>query len=212
MNTLLDLKEIDKNCLLNGLDRTKRRSIESIMRDGDVHYVVLLESADKRRRNLLTVGPDLEYPTLDAVRNVEMDNLVPSAYVDNRNVKTRGSFLKSKASIENRRLERLVEQLQSENRDLKSKRFEAVSKLEILERSEQNVNRLLIENRQMKMDLDQREREVHRMEEELMDHMNQLVHKQTEMEQWEENMFARERAFAEKQEKLIEVSEKKGSA
>lgn len=199
MNTLSALPIITKDYLLGGLDRKKRKSIESIAMDADVKYVVLLESEDQQKRTVLTVGPNLEYSDLDAVLSVSFDEMSPKGYVEASMIRSRKSFLfKRGPSVD---FQEQLDLLQAENEKLHMECSQYSKHSRSLEERERKLLQQEEESAQVKVQLQSREVELLKMEEELMGHMNQLVQKQAEMEQWEEDMFARERAFAEKQSK-----------
>lgn len=198
------MKEFSKDALLGGVDRSKRKAIESLFADVDVHYVVVLESPDTKRRNLLTVGPKLDYTSLEAVEGIELDGLQPVGFVDAmRHAAAKTSIFRSRASEQIEQLESIVVELRNENKQLHREVSQALKTVELvaqerilLKNKGERLNHQHEEQTSLQTQIDQREAELLKMEEDLMDRMNQLVQKEAELEQWEENMFARERQLA----------------
>lgn len=198
------MKELSKDTLLGGVDRSKWKAVESLFADVDVHYIVLLESPDANQRNLLTVGPMLDYTNLEAIEDLELNGLRPVGFVDAmRNTAAKTSIFRSRASEQIEQLESILAELRSENKELQRevgqalKTVELVAQERILLKSKgERLNHQHEEQTSLQIQIDQREAELLKMEEDLMDRMNQLVQKEAELEQWEENMFARERQLA----------------
>ena len=82
METLSPLSELSREDVLQGLDRSKKKAVQALFADPDVDFVVVMESADGARRNLLTVGPHLEYPDLASLEGVELDGLRAVAFAN----------------------------------------------------------------------------------------------------------------------------------
>ena len=209
------MKELNKETLLDGIDKSKRRTIEALLADTDVHYVVLLESSDKKRRNLLTVGPKLDYANLQAIEGIEIEGLHPVGYVQTtKNTKT--SIFRSRASEKVEQLENLVAELRLEKKRLHKEVDQALKTVEkaaeeriFLKEKKDRLARQHEEQSNLQDQIDQREADLLKMEEDLMDRMNLLIQKEAELEQWEEDMFARERRLATNMQKELEAKESK---
>lgn len=135
MKTINEIKELNKDTLLKAVGRSKRKVIESLLADVDVHYVVLLESQDMKRRNLLTVGPSLDYPDLDSIADLELDGLVPVAYVNAQSVASKHVLFRTRASEQIEQLEALVAELRKEKQRLHLEVDQALKTVEQVRRS-----------------------------------------------------------------------------
>ncbi|WP_269522986.1 hypothetical protein [Coraliomargarita parva] len=211
MESKTALKKLSKEELLSGLDRSKRKSVRLIFDNTEVHYLVLMESPDGHRRNLVTVGPNLELPNLEALDSLSFDGLVPVAYVSLETARTRRATklfrtrgaetiqqLETEAGslrLENQRLRSQLDALLKMSGAIEQERLESGQRAEELARQHREQN-------EFRLQLAEREEELLKMEEQLMDRMHAMVQKEAELQQWEENMFARERKLLELQEKL----------
>ncbi|MDQ8207190.1 hypothetical protein QEH52_06705 [Coraliomargarita sp. SDUM461003] len=204
MSTDHTIREISRETLLKSVDRSKRKAVEALFTDRDVDYVVLLESPDRKRRNLLTVGPNLEYPDLTATFGLKIDDLEPSAYVSTqKGTLNKGPRFLSRAAGQIEQLESLISELRKEKKRLHLKLDQALKTVEIvtadrttLEQLKRQLDQQQIEQASLQNQIDMREADLLKMEEDLLDRMNQLIQKEAELEQWEEDMFARERHLA----------------
>jgi hypothetical protein len=201
MKDLKTLNEITQTALLNGLDRGKRKAVQVLFEDPDVHYVVLMQSGDGTRRNLLTVGPKLEYADLDSLAEVQIDGLRAESFVKVASKQgTRSPFFRTRSSERAEMLDTQVGELQLENKRLNAELVQALKAVNAVEQDRLSLKSKAeylsdqeSELEALQSQLHERETELLRMEEELMDRMNQMVQKEAELEQWEENLFARER-------------------
>jgi hypothetical protein len=197
------VKQIQQKELLKGMSSSRRKAVELLFDDADVHYLAILQD-DEAQRKLLSVGPTLDYPDLDAVQNVEIDGMTLTAYVDCRSRDRRASQLfVSKASIRERGVKSALLAAEKDRRDALTKNAQLMSEVLRLEDENQGLKEKmesyadLIENRDELVQrielLDLRETELTRMEEALLTRMDQHLQKAAELEQWEENLFRRER-------------------
>ena len=205
MKTLSPLNELSLEDVLEGLDRRKRKAVQALFADADVDFVVVMESDDGARRNLLTVGPTLEYPDLASLEGVELDGLRAVAFANASDRREGKSGLFRTRSMERvELLEKQVGELRLEKQRVHGELSQALGAVEqlareriLLDEKAERLSSQAAEQSGFQAQLDEREAELLKMEEDLIDRMNQMMQKEAELEQWEENLFSRERRSVE---------------
>jgi len=206
MRTCSALNEMSQDDLLESLDRNKKKAVQGLLDDVDVHFVVVMQSPDGGRRNLLTVGPNLEYTELASLEGLELDGMHAVAFVKaTRKRSGKNTLFRTRSMERAESLETQVGELRLENSRLLDEVSKALRTAELvgqerilLKSKEDRLSRQHSEQAELQGQLDERESELVKMEEELMDRMHAMVQKEAELQQWEENMFARERKLAER--------------
>lgn len=177
---------------MQGRPRHRRRQIQPLLDDPEVAFLVLLESTDDTGQRLLTVGPNLEFSSLNAVVQNDFEGFEAVAFVDCRKkalvAATRSPLTRlpwAQAQPDAEELEDTpligVPELETEE-EAPTEKFD----ISALEKREQELKRLA-------ETLKKQDEELAKMEEDMIMRMNQHVMKEAELEQWEENLFERER-------------------
>ena len=167
---------------LKRVPRGRRKLLEQVCANPGVQYVVLFESTDASRRNLLTVGPSLDYTSVDDLAEVSINGMHAVGYV--RSDEFQGA---SKSFFGRRRKS-------TDTHVAESSLADTTQESEASYGVEEPVG-----EGELRAQLETRERTLLRMEEDLIDRMNQMLQKEAELEQWEENLFIRERMQVESQ-------------
>jgi hypothetical protein len=170
-----------------------------LLDDPDVHALVLLESASGARK-LLTVGPHLEHSSIEAVLALDLDGFVPAAYFDQSTLGDVSSrFLVTTAS-RHREMESAFSALQQRCQQLTQAHDMALQQLRKLrEVAISQSEGFVLRDEELtrgEQFLAEREQSFTVMEESLVSRMDDHMQKAAELEQWEEDLFARERKLA----------------
>ena len=165
---------------LKRVPRGRRKLLEQVCANPGVQYVVLFESDDASRRNLLTVGPDLDYTSVDDLAEVSINGMHAVGYVSSDEFQSA-----SKSFFGRRRKSTGAHVAESSSADT-TQESEASYAVE----EPVGVDEL-------RAQLETREQTLLRMEEDLISRMNQMLQKEAELEQWEEDLFTRERKLVE---------------
>jgi hypothetical protein len=195
--------EIPLSELLDGLSFNSRDSVDRLIEEIDVDYLVAFESHDGSDRRLIAIGPTLEYSDLDQVQGLEVDNMYAAFYAGIsastgvRRLSDRAVAMGEESATPNATA--------AVDGDLAQLLREEIARREALEAEVKRLNELAIDPTDLEKQLesviernsqlDTREEELAKMEENMMSRMHEYMEKMAEIEQWEEDMFRRESAL-----------------
>ncbi|MGJ8640788.1 MAG: hypothetical protein ACSHYA_15470 [Opitutaceae bacterium] len=197
--------EIPLREMLDGLSMNSRDAVDRLLEEIDVEYLVAFESPDGSNRQLIAVGPELEYSDFNEVSKMQIDDMFAAFYANAGLAKgvRRLSDPQAEKELEEAFAQKL-RQAEEKIAGLKERCIAAEAANEALE-SEIEALRGASDEASFKKKFDQledrvaqvsyRDQELHIMEEEMVSRMNDYMEKVAELEQWEENLFHREAAI-----------------
>ncbi len=180
------LPEISLEALKKGATRTHKRLIDKLSQDPDTQYLILIETSIEGTRKLITVGPKSQYQSIKSALNQTANDARAIAYLDSRQTNT-PAFKRNRFGFKIKKP------------PTKSEESAIHTIFESQPNKPDNQENQL---NQLQANLEEREIEITKMEEALIDRMNQHMEKTAELEQWEENLFHRESSIQQREEKL----------
>lgn len=197
--------EITLSELLDGLSFNSRDSVDHLIQEIEVDYLVAFESADGSSRRLIAVGPTLEYTELNQVQDMEVDDMHAAFYACIASSK--GVRRLSDRALALAEEEGVPEAQSSPTETVADRGLAQLLREEIARREALEVEVEILRNQEIdptdlekqleevierNSQLDAREEELVKMEEDMMSRMHEYMEKMAELEQREEDMFGRE--------------------
>lgn len=190
--------------LLDGLSVTSRMSVEQMLEDIPIDYLVMFEAEDGSKRKMVAVGPTLEHTDIDAVAVMKFKGMRASYYADakvatslQRLSEPEDDMSEMQAQID--LAESLVAELQDRLEVAETARIALEVEIENMRASsgdEEKLKRELEEVQERLSFLDDREAELTQMEDEMVHRMNEYMEKIAHLEQREEDLINGLRAMS----------------
>lgn len=200
MNKTDTFQSINRESLLAGLKRGTRKKVEALLNEPDIHYLAQIQN-DEGSRRLITVGPTLEFTTIEQVIASLDSEFYLDGYYDNRTPELRINEAEEALRVQkdqNLKLRALCDRLEQEVVRSEERREITIREYSALEQKMKDKEEEFIRARKLRMEAEQelkcikaREADLLKMEEALVEKMNLHVIKETEMEQREEDLFRR---------------------
>lgn len=231
MNMKNKIISISPTLFLNSLPQEKHAEVKAMFEDPTVHQAIILIENEGDQRQVLPIGPNLEYKDASKLAPDSFEGMRAIAIVDATKpypdlTKVHSPRPRSTVTMQSSKLKSLsnptystsqntiaAPQLEAKIKELKRSLAEERGKVmlqeqtiaELQQRIEQIENKQQDESELNPLDdsmLDDREQSVLKAEEDLINRLTYLMEKEAELEQFEENLNYRERMLDEREEKI----------
>lgn len=203
------MKPITYSQLLQRLSEKSRAAVDRLLGDSGVHYLIVLQANSDARPKILPAGPNLDFRHPKDAAGQVIRGMRAVAYVDLKAEAGNGAEAKSKPTDASnnadkekiRELEAKVVWFENENNNLeqrlrRAKRLFKEKEIKIAELSKRNEMlhaRMDEYNCSGDPDTEKRLKDIENTENELIKQMNELLRKEAEIEQREENLIDMEK-------------------
>ncbi|MGJ8652051.1 MAG: hypothetical protein ACSHX8_02145 [Opitutaceae bacterium] len=201
------MRETSLTELLDGLSITSRMSVEQMLEDIPIEYLVMFEAEDGSKRKMVAVGPTLEHTDIDEVAVMEFKGMKASYYADAKVATTlqrlsdpdpepepepepESDTSEMQAQLDS--AEEMVAELHVRLETAEAARVALEAEIESMRPSsgdEAKLKRQLEEVQDRLTFLDDREAELTQMEDEMVNRMNEYMEKIAHLEQREEDLL-----------------------
>lgn len=211
--TQLKLESIPYHKLFEMTEPLYHQAINELWADPDVHYLALFSNEEDSEKAIVTVGPELEYSSLEGLEDVVIDGLKPIAFARSRHAGRKGGFTRMFSDLFSKRVNTRVAREEME-KEVVTPPVEPVEKSEQtpkpapsdeafekrLQELEQKEKRL----KQIEELLTEREAFLAVSEDNMLKQTENHMVREAELEGWEESLAMRERLLREKEIATIE--------
>lgn len=209
-NAKFTLKLITYNELLQRLSEKSRSAVHRILDDDEVHYLIVLQANAESKPKILPAGPNLDFRSPKDASGQVIRGMRAVAYVDLNSDSTKTEIRKSQSAKDAgdsgeqkvRELEAKLVWYENENNSMaqrlrNAKRILKEKDIKISELSKRNemlTARMDEFNCSGDIATEKRLEDIEKAENELIDRMNELMHKEAQLEQREEDLEGSKKA------------------